>query len=155
MSEFLFAHEMEWVKQELNKVEKRLKELGLELDEAMDQSTETFHDNGPAEVIRDEAGTYWQKRSWLLGLQTHKLKPLPQNHSYIQSGHQVELKAKTHALTIQLGHIVTYPPTEMFRMISEEAPVYKLLLGKKEGDEITLGKTDYIVARITLPTSSS
>ena len=152
MSElYLFAHEKSWVEQELLKVEQRLKELGLELGEAMDQSSETYHDNGPADAIRDEAGAYWQKRSWLLDLQTRRVKASPQQTLKIEPGHLVEIVslAKNKPLTIYLGNIITSSNAD-YTQVSLDSPLYRALEGCSVGQRVEVAKNSYRVASIAV-----
>lgn len=52
------------------------------LGEAMEQSSETWHDNAPGEVVKDEAGTlYWQFKQLRILAGDHEVVEYPLEHS--------------------------------------------------------------------------
>lgn len=147
MSDVIFEFELAWVKKELEKTDKIIKELGQELGEVFNQSSETDHDNAPADVIKDKAGAYWQRRSWLLGLQSLKRAPMPTTYDVVQHGHKVDLKSpQGKSLYVQLGNITQ--ATSERTTITKEAPVYKDFLGMRLGGVVRIADTIYTVDKI-------
>lgn len=141
MSNRLFAHEKAWVDAELALVNSRIKELGLELGEAMDQSSETWHDNGPADAIMNEVGALWSKHAWLSSQAAKMVREYPQHSQCVEIGHVVTVDGNGTALRLFLGNITM--PMPKTKAVGPEAPLHILLLGKKPGDSIAVGSTIY------------
>lgn len=146
MSNKLFAHEKQWVIHELSKIEERIKELGLELGEAMNQSSETWHDNAPADVISNEVGSLWSKRAWLLKERAKMIAPYPKNTDKVQIGSKVEIATRDSMMTVILGHISITHPDNLILGIG--SLLHTALIDRSVGESVEVNGRTYTVRNI-------
>ncbi|MCA9349016.1 hypothetical protein KC878_02600 [Candidatus Saccharibacteria bacterium] len=148
MMEYLYAHEKAWAEKQLFNVERRIKELGLELGQIYDQSSETWHDNGPADVVMNEVGGLWDRRSWLLSLTARKLHAYPKtNGRVLSAGHIGVLRVNNHTqIKVYLGNI-NIELTDMIH-IGPQAPMYLAAQGRRHDEEFSLNHKKYKLEQI-------
>ena len=130
---------------ELSLIRQKIKDLGIVqakhgklLGEAMTQGAETFHDNAPAEAVRDDQEVLVERARPLLGmLRKHKIIDYPDPESkVVQIGSRVEVQLnKAAAYLLDIVGFRNDSNNEEIEEVSYEAPIAKALLGYMEGDE--------------------
>lgn len=64
----ILDEDKEWMRRRIAELEKQIRDLGTEFYDALNQSSETWHDNAPFDALRDrqsvlaaEPNGYWVK----------------------------------------------------------------------------------------------
>lgn len=152
----LLAHEVDVVRQELASLAVIQAHHGELLGEAMTQAAETYHDNAPAEAVRDDQEVLMRRAKPLLHmLKHHVIVPYPEaDNPDVQIGSRVTVKVGESNEIFRVD-IVGFRPTspdevDGVDMLSYEAPLAEALLGHTTGDTVEFGqrKMDYHVVGI-------
>lgn len=142
----LLPHEVEVVQKELASLAVIQAYHGELLGEAMNQAAETYHDNAPAEVVRDDQEVLMRRAKPLLHmLKHHVIIPYPETDDpNVQIGSRVTIKIENLDETFKVD-IVGFRPNnpdeeEGVDMLSYEAPLAEALLDHTAGDVVVFGE---------------
>lgn len=137
----MLPHERAWLDSEYNRLCEIQGNLGEMLGSSMLEGAETFHDNAPMEVIRDEQNhnIFPYAMRIMRMARNSVIRPYPDvNEQSIVPGTTVDLlwpgetKDETFAI-VYLGFAGVYKESAV-QPVSREADLGKLLLGSKSGD---------------------
>lgn len=139
--DYLLPHEVNMLARQLEDTEIELRRLGELKNEAMHQSSETWHDNAPADAIRHEAQVFLKKRSRLSQILTNRSVldyPTPST-PFATIGSRVTLSLNgSEPFEI---YIVGVQPGEdgngELDVCSYRAPLAKAVIGKVNGEITT------------------
>lgn len=139
----------------INEIEAEILSLGPEFYEAFTQTSETWHDNAPFEVVRD--------RQTLLAAERHRLKQML-NSCQLRIPKQPKNKVGIGSI-VDTKNISNNTTTKYFIagdwtsragekdkgaiIVSRQSPIAKLMLSKKVGDEIIFNKSKIIIVDIS------
>jgi transcription elongation GreA/GreB family factor len=112
--------------------------LGEEFEEAVTQSSETWHDNAPFDFARDKQSLLQQELLQLRMIRRESLKYAPKRTVKVQIGSKVILGGPRELKIMIGGNWVGRSMVDGYKLITCEAPIALLLLGKKVGDEVEL-----------------
>jgi transcription elongation GreA/GreB family factor len=129
-------------------LEKQMLDLGEDFNEAVSQSSETWHDNAPFDAVRDRQSLIQFELTRLRNIrkETTKIKPIF-NHK-IQIGSKVTLKASKRIRVMIGGNWVGRSDVEGHTLISCESPIAVNLLGRRVGEQIDLSLGKSIIEAI-------
>jgi transcription elongation GreA/GreB family factor len=157
MKLYLQAH-FNLLKTKIVETEKRLVEAGKEIGEAVNQSSETWHDNAPFEVARDNVKLIDRQLQSLMSLvQDARIVNVNESNevaigSLVETKNQFEVKG--HSEWYLIGSYWVPNNTEnsgSFEdpiLMSYHSPLAKVMLGKKAGDKVTFGKICLIIEQV-------
>ncbi len=136
--DYILPHEVDVLTRQLEDTELELRRLGELKNEAMHQSSETWHDNAPADAIRHEAQTFLKKRSRLSQILTNRFvldyptKEIP----YATIGSRVTLSLNgSDPFQIDIVGIQTGEDAgRELDVCSYRAPLAKAVIGKINGE---------------------
>ena len=153
MAGLLFIHEKAFLEAKLAALETELANLGVELGEAMNQSSETWHDNYPAQVVEEKSDWVTSQiaeyRKLLLGRQVN----YPKSDKKVAAGLIDKLSGSSEQL-FEIGHVLVDAASQLepkAKLITIEAPIAATLLEKSIGDEIVLSSGAYTIIELVRP----
>lgn len=133
-----------WARARIAELEAEIMALGPEFRDAFTQTSETWHDNAPFEIVRDRQSVLSAERQHLGGLLRRSSVSVPkQKHGVVGIGSVVTLRGKKGQLqrfkiagdwTPHAGKVI-----DGVMMASRVAPISKALLGKGTGDVTLFG----------------
>src|SRR5215203_4083926 len=135
----LLPHEFVLLARKVVELETEYKELGEQLGEMMRQSSETWHDNGPAQAIEDKSGIVSSRLKTLLKVRkTAKRVGYPKiNATRISIGSTVtdmqDNKTTTITIVGDTSIYDSYPSKELpaAKLASASSPLGNVLIGHK------------------------
>lgn len=146
---YLLPEDREAAEVRIAELERHIQELGEDFRDAFSQSSETWHDNSPFEAVRDKQSMY--------AAELHQLRTLLRSSTLIPP--------KRRRGCVGIGSIVTLQEGRVYKIagdwthqvgkhadgmwyVSSLAPVAQALIGKKVGDEVTVGALRTLIATI-------
>lgn len=137
---------------ELNKrikvLEKQMFDLGDDFNEAVTQSSETWHDNAPFDAVRDRQSILHFELSKLRTIRKETTKIKPKQSKKIRIGSKVTLSGTKNLQVMIGGDWIGRQHVDGYTLVSCESPVAISLVGKKEGEEVNLPMGKCTVAEI-------
>lgn len=134
----LLPHEVEMIRSRLSSFAEIQRKHGEQLGEAMSQGAETFHDNSPAESVRDSQEiVVYQAMPLLDILRNHVAVEYPEpDASQIVLGTRAEVSiGGSEAFMVDIvGYRSGYRDDSDIERISLESPLAQAIIGKKTGD---------------------
>ena len=121
-------------------LEKQMFDLGEDFNEAVNQSSETWHDNAPFDAVRDKQSILNYELTKLRTTRKETVKVLRKASKKIAVGSKVTLSGTTELKVMIGGSWIGRDRVDGYTLITCDAPIALRLLGKKEGDEIELPK---------------
>lgn len=138
-----------WARARIAELEAEILALGPEFRDAFTQTSETWHDNAPFEIVRDRQSVLSAERQYLVGLLRRSAVSVPkQKRGVVGIGSIVTLQNKKGQLqrfkiagdwTPHAGKIIDDVMTA-----SRVAPIARTLLGKKVGTVTPFGVIEQI-----------
>lgn len=133
-----------WARARIAELEAAIVALGPEFYDAFNQTSETWHDNAPFEIVRDRQSVLSAERQYLTGLLKRSLVSVPkQKRGQIGIGSVVTLRtAKDQIKCFKIAGDWTPNASEVIdgaMIVSRKAPIAQALLGKKVGDTTPFG----------------
>jgi transcription elongation GreA/GreB family factor len=110
--------------------------LGEEFGIAVNQSSETWHDNAPFDFARDKQSLIQQELLKLRAIRRESLRYLPKKSTKVQIGSKVTVQNGREIKLMIGGNWVGREVVDGYRLISCETPIAHILLGKKVGAEV-------------------
>jgi len=140
--------------QKIAEIEQALRDMGPEIAEALDQSSETWHDNAPFEVLRDRRSAYLNDITNIKAILGNATKQVPRTKRGVAGvGSTVEVRnartGKTHCYyiagdwTLRTGEL-----HEGAVVISRQSPLGRALLGKRAGDAAAFNNQSLTVLQV-------
>ena len=137
-------------------LEQEIRAMGPDFYEALNQSSETWHDNAPFDALREKQSGFVAELESLLQVLHRASVFQPSEQDMVQIGSFVTLRDEQSA--VQRYHIAgNWTPDagkkrQGYITISCQTPVAQLLLGKQVGDQVRLGQKQktYQVTNLTL-----
>lgn len=143
---YVLDSDKQWAKKRIAELEKAILDLGPEFNVALNQSTETWHDNAPFDALRDEQALMVSEMQGLKEMLFKAAISVPKPpKGKVGFGSHVTVKSGTHTYKYKLaGHWSPHvseklPDGEV--IISCESPIGAALLGAKLGDTVTVQTT--------------
>lgn len=143
------------LKEDLVLLEKRIKDLddqlfalGEEFYEAVNQSSETWHDNAPFDVARDKQTLLQYEKTELKEVLRTTSVCVPRKKISIDIGKIVELHADDILRIFIAGTWTGRSEVNGARAVTCLSPIATLLIGKKVGDEVGLPKGKYRIISV-------
>ncbi len=138
------------LKARILELERQLFELGEEFNEAVNQSSETWHDNAPFDVARDKQSLINAERKNLLHiLHTHTIAPVAKKTTHCMPGVFVYLSHLPQPVYLA-AHSTLREKHEDCRVVSIEAPLGAALYKQKPGASIELAGRQVVIEKIRL-----
>lgn len=106
----------------------------------MNQSSETWHDNAPFDVVRDKQTLLNMELKNLRSIRSESQKVVSKPSKKVIIGSKVELVGASRLELMIGGNWVGREKVGSCMLISCESPIAQLLLGKKVGDTVELLK---------------
>jgi transcription elongation GreA/GreB family factor len=130
-------------------LEQQIFALGEDFNEAVNQSSETWHDNAPFDVVRD--------RQTLLTVELRKLRIIraearkihPKKTKKVAIGSKVELIGPKTLKLLVGGNWVGREKVDGYTVITCESPIGKILMGKKLHDTVELPLGQSIIGLVS------
>ena len=123
----------------------RLFALGEDFNEAVNQSSETWHDNAPFDVARDKQTLLNVELGHLRAVRRESQKVTYRPSNRVTVGSKVELSGPRTLKLLLGGSWVGREAEDGYQVISCESPVGKLLLGRKVDDIVELPEGKSVV----------
>lgn len=130
-------------------LEKQMFDLGEDFNEAVNQSSETWHDNAPFDAVRDRQDLLQFELTKLRTIRAESVRLKPKPAKRIQIGSKVTLTGPDKLLVLICGNWVGREEVEGHIAISCDSPMAQKLMGKRLGDKVELPKGTRIVSRIS------
>ena len=138
-----------YMRTRIQELEAAILALGPEFYEVFNQSSETWHDNAPFDALRDRQSLLDAELQMLRRTLRDSLPRVPsQVRDKVGIGAAVTLSSgKTYRIA---GDYTPYAGIKRdgAMVISRQAPLASLLLGKKVGDEITVNDARHTITAI-------
>lgn len=148
---FLLPHEMSLVERDFAVLAVRQAEHGQLLGEAMSQSSETDHDNAPAEIVVSDQEVLMRRAKPLRKIiEWHVFVDYPdEDADEVFLGSRVTLRIDhTEPFTVDVvGYLDSEFADEDVEQVTYQSPIGHALLGRKAGDTL---ETDIVDARRTI-----
>ena len=140
--EYLLPHELELARDELTIIEEKVRIYGENMHEAMSQSSETWHDNAPADAIRHEAQVVMQRRGAVEKLLTRavRLEYPPTDFERVTVGSRVRVQIDDNPasdIDIVGAQFASREEDGDVLVCTLRAPLVNPILGKRIGDVTT------------------
>ncbi len=144
---YLLPHELEALRKAISRMSGEQGELGILLAEAMDQSSETFHDNAPQEVIVAESIVLAKRAEpYIRALGKLQVVQYPlADSTLVTIGKRVNLRLNAAEFSVDVvGASWLYEEAneENVDIASYDSPIAKVVLGKSPGELIKTAIND-------------
>jgi len=132
----------------IQQLEQQLEDLGTDFKEAVEQSSETWHDNAPFDAVRDRQSVVFNQLQSLREVQKKVALYKAAKRSFITPGSKVELEGKE-ALRIYLGgDWVGREIVDGYKVVSRQSPIGMQLDKKHIGEVISLPAGEFVIRNI-------
>lgn len=151
----ILESDKDYARRRMDFLQKEIDALGPEFNDAFTQTSETWHDNAPFEIVRDRQAMLYAEHQELKGILQSSLPSTPK-----QSKHKVGIGAFVEATdknnTAQRYFVAgdwtpfagkSLPGTRAI-IVSREAPITKIFLGLAVGDTYTFNNKEYRITQI-------
>ena len=139
----LLAEDKLWIEKRLKYLQGKIQDLGPEFHEALNQSSETWHDNAPFDAVRDKQSLIYAEYSHLKYVLLGSEKVAVPKGSKVSIGHKVSVHQneleKKYFIAGDWSHRVGRTDQNGFMVISCKTPIALELLGKPVGAETKYG----------------
>jgi len=129
-------------------LEKQMFDLGEDFNEAVNQSSETWHDNAPFDAVRDRQSLLQFELTKLRIIRKDAVRVRKRSSNKVQIGSMVELSGIKDLKIMIGGHWIGRVEVDGYTLVSFESPVATILKNKKVGEEAELLIGKYIVRAI-------
>lgn len=141
--QYLLPHEVTSIQSELDSIDNELRRLGELKNEAMHQSSETWHDNALADAIRHDARLKLHRRSLLESMLREgvRLGYPPPDTTFVTIGSRVTVKMGQETFGIDIVGLQPVDITENesgIEVCSYKAPLAQPLIGAVVGKKSSL-----------------
>jgi transcription elongation GreA/GreB family factor len=132
----ILAEDLVLLDERLAQIEGELFALGAEFNEAVNQSSETWHDNAPFDAARDRQSIINYERKKLVEIRLTATKITTSKAKKIEIGKHVTLSSGLHVFIagVWSGRDIV----DGSKVILVDSPIARALHGKKVGDTVTL-----------------
>jgi len=124
----------------IKKLEKQMFDLGEDFSEAVNQSSETWHDNAPFDAVRDRQAILNYELTKLRATRKETVKVPHKVTKKIGVGSKIIVSGSTELRIMIGGSWIGRESVDGYTLITCDAPIAERLLGKKVGDEIEFPK---------------
>lgn len=138
MVNVLLKEDYELLLERIESLEKQLFELGEEFNVAVNQSSETWHDNVPFDVVRDKQTILQHERRQLVAIRNSAKVARPSTGKKTVSIGDIVLVEGGNLKVLIAGVWSGRREVNGARAISVNSDIAKLLLGKKNGQHVEL-----------------
>ncbi len=145
----LLDQDKAWIENRLEHLNKKIKDLGEEFNEVLNQSSETWHDNAPFDAVVDKQSLLYAEYSHLkyIILNSHRVIVSRSNLKVAIGKHiSVELNGKVNKYLIagDWSHLTGKKDETGAMVITCQTPIAKELIGKKINEVTKYGKIESI-----------
>ena len=134
----ILEEDFDLLNERIKVLEKQMFDLGEDFNEAVSQSSETWHDNAPFDAVRDRQSILNFELVKLRTVRKEAVKINPKPTKQIQIGAKVVLRGPKIIKVMIGGHWIGRERVGEYALISCESPIAIKLLGKKLGDRIEI-----------------
>lgn len=133
-----------WIEKRLEHLNKKIKDLGEEFNEVLNQSSETWHDNAPFDAVVDKQSLLYAEYSHLkyIILNSHRVV-VPSSNLRVAIGKHisVELNGKINKYLVagDWSHLTGKKNKTGAMVITCQTPIAKELIGKKVNEHTNYG----------------
>ena len=129
-----------WARQRIAELDVQIQALGPEFYDVFNQSSETWHDNAPFDALRDRQSVLDAERQHLKLLLRQSVPSVPpQKPGVAGIGSTVDLSGGQRYLIAGDWTPWAGQTKDGITIISCQAPLAKVLIGKRVGDTVTIG----------------
>lgn len=145
----ILDEDKDWARARIAELEAAIMALGPEFYDAFNQTSETWHDNAPFEIVRDRQTMLDTERQHLNGILKRSLVSVPkQRKGRVGIGSIVTLRnSKGQLKTFKIAGDWTPHASKVIdgaMIVSCQAPIAQALLGKKVGEATQFGVVEEI-----------
>jgi transcription elongation GreA/GreB family factor len=144
MKKYILKEDVALVRQRLQEIDRELFALGAEFHEAVHQSSETWHDNAPFDVVRDKQTILNAERAELTEIVRTHTVTCPKSTKVVGIGSRVKCSHIESVLLIA-GHFTMRHTDVTVRVISVSSPLGSVLVGARSGDTREIGNNRFNV----------
>lgn len=145
----LLREDFDLLEARLKTIDQALFDLGEEFHEAVNQSSETWHDNAPFDAVRDKQSILAMERARLIEIRIGaRVIDSPHRHTRIAMGHRVVLRGPSTLRIFVGGDWSGREQVGEYRVATAGSPIGQALLGRRVGDTIQLPKGSFVVHEI-------
>lgn len=142
-----------WAKARIAELEKEIQDLGPEFYDVFNQSSETWHDNAPFDALRDRQSVLDAESQQLKRILRNSLPGIPGlSADVVGVGSEVVMEDEA---GIRKYYFIAGDWTPLAgqmkgraMVVSRNAPLATVLLDKRIGTEVILGKKKYLISAI-------
>lgn len=134
----ILEEDLDLLNERIKILEQQIFALGEDFNEAVNQSSETWHDNAPFDVVRDKQTLLSSELTLLRIVRREATTVRPKKTLKVSIGSKVELTGKKVLKLMIGGNWVGRVCVGGYTLVSCESPVAKIVLGKKLGDSVIL-----------------
>jgi transcription elongation GreA/GreB family factor len=114
-------------------------DLAGDFREAVNQSSETWHDNAPFDAVRDQQSIIIAELDRLRAIRRSVIVYRPKKSAKVAIGHKVVLHTASRDIKLMIGGIwVGRETVDDYKLVSSAAPMAIAVLGSKVGSEIDI-----------------
>lgn len=139
----LLPEDRAWIEAKLSELQAKIKDLGPEFHEVLNQSSETWHDNAPFDAVRDKQSLIYAEFSHLKYILLNSQRVVPRVNGRVEIGSHVTLTKKDREHIYFIAGDWTHQTGERNHagatVVTAKSPLALELLGKKIGDETEFG----------------
>lgn len=146
---FILDEDKEWARKRIAELEAAILALGPEFYDAFNQTSETWHDNAPFEIVRDRQTVLDTERQHLNGILKRSSVSVPrQKRGQVGIGSVVTMQnEKGQIKHFKIAGDWTPDASKVIdgaMVVSQKAPIAQALLGKKVGETTRFGEIQEI-----------
>ena len=151
----ILTSDKEYARRRIATLQQAIDDLGPEFNDAFTQTSETWHDNAPFEIVRDRQAMLYAEHQSLKGILQSSLPSVPkQKHTAVGIGALVEIigkggKAQRYFVA---GDWTPFAGKQLPGMaaiiVSRKAPIAKCFLGLREAERFVFNRQEYHVSLI-------
>src|SRR5690606_22472704 len=145
----------EYARRRVQTLQQEIDALGSEFNDAFTQTSETWHDNAPFEIVRDKQAVLYAEHQGLKGILQSALPSIPKQHEQsVGIGAVVETVSDGKSQSYFMAGDWTpfsgtkLPGTDTI-VVSRVSPIAQCFRELHEGDEFIFNRKKYTVARIS------
>lgn len=132
----------------IEEIDRQLFALGEEFNEAVNQSSETWHDNAPFDAARDRQSILQYERTKLLEIRRNSTTHTVKNSKLVDVGKTVEIQADKPIRIFIAGEWAGRKLVNGATVVSSISPVAQMLIGKKVGDTVMLQNSRHAILSV-------
>ena len=144
----LLPEDKAWLESRLSELEQKIKDLGPEFHEVLNQSSETWHDNAPFDAVRDKQSLLYAEYSHLkfILLNSHKVSAHSSNSVAIGSHIEMTSGGKTRRYYVagDWTHMTGRQNGSGATVVTAKSPLGEAVIGAKLNQETKFGVVSLI-----------